>query len=86
MDRIDRRPDDPRQSPSVFACFGARWYIVYDSDTAAWIAIHKRGTAEHVVAAHTEAELISKLTEADTERDRLDELADSYQPPESDQH
>ncbi len=65
----NRRADDPPQHPSVYACHGKRWLLVYDYGVAAWIAVRKNGTEERVIAAHTEAEMISKLDAVEREQD-----------------
>ena len=64
----NRRSDDPSQHPSVLCLYGKRWLIVYDYGVAAWVAVRKSGTAERVIAACTEAELITKLDAVEAEQ------------------
>ncbi|HXP18590.1 MAG TPA: hypothetical protein VN840_02980 [Streptosporangiaceae bacterium] len=59
------RPDsDPPQSPSVYACHGARWSIYQHAD--GWTA-HRIGLNGRLrsASAGTEAELIAELDSAE---------------------
>jgi hypothetical protein len=57
---------DPRQSPSVYACHGARWSIY--QTPAGWTA-HRIGLngRQRFASASTEAELIAALDAAEAE-------------------
>lgn len=83
-------PDLPRlpRDPDPLARFRARWNI----DTARdgihiWSALRKPSPSSLIyVVAHSRVELALRLSEIEVgQRDRVDDLADSYQPPEDDQ-
>ena len=64
----NRRSDDPPAASLRLCLYGKRWLIVCDYGADACVAVRKSGTEERVIAAYTEAELITKLDAVEAEQ------------------